>query len=487
MTPDDPAQDRAPTPGEPTGGVAWDEATAARWFDAWWDGTLDLEEAARLEATLRQDPALRRRFQQEARLHHDLAHALHDDPNPEVIWQRIADTLSASRRLRIVNSVSDRLPRTPWWRRSLGRRLAVAAAILTAIGSGWLWQREETVPPGTHLAKAGMAFETPVQQTILKWAGEETRGVLAAGGEVQIDGKNRKQVRLVRGDLELSVAHQVPGDALAIQAGPATAQVVGTRLLVSHDPLRQLATLAVREGLVRWFDARDQVLVQAGVKASADARGLWLRYGNQPLPGAEMILDEPLPMGANLLVGDAERLPNVRRICVKNVGIVEDTGGPWPAAWTAQSWQVGSRGEIAIAPHPMDGTPSFQLRNLSGIPSVQLNMPIWVNLKANTAYRFAFRYRSDGQSRPSFHIALDDRWWNDSPIPMAEGRWRTVAMDLPVAATTRTFRVTICNHDGTPADRLSVSAIRLVEMPLIPGAVVPLPAPVPTPFLGKRP
>ena len=447
-----------------SGEVRWDEATFAAWFDAWWDAALDQNQATHLEEAMRRDPELRQRFQREIRWHHQLAHALVEATEPDVMWRRIVDTVSAFRRQSISEVVLTHAPRRTVWRKWLS--LTVAAGLLLACGSAWWWQREPLSTGGPAVARVGLRVKAAEQVSTLRWDGETTTATLALGGELRIDAKEPKRVQLIRGQLDLAVAHQPAGVAYALVAGPATAEVIGTKLQLVHDPDRRESALRVFDGLVRWSDHRDQILVGAGMAGFADARGLWLHRRRQPIPGPELILDVPLPEGRNLLVGEAAELPAVRRLCEKNVAKVSDTGGPWPRTWLAQSWQLGSRGEIAIAPHPTDGTPSFQLRNLSGLPSVQLNMPTPVRLLPDTVYRFAFRYRSTGQCYPTFHIGLDQRWWNDSPIPLAEGRWRTVTVDLPVASQARDFRVTICNHAGGPMDLFAVSAIRLVALPL---------------------
>ena len=415
-----------------------------------------------LLAELQRDPSQVAKLRQQLLLDH----LLHDAVSPTAgdFSQRVLQRAHRAPSGRFVQRVLLKArQRRAAPRAQVAQTVWTAACAALLVLTGWLlWHESSTdsaAPNASVFARDGLELASASAMRTVHWRGEATSAVLAPHSAIRIGGADAKQVHLLAGRIELMVAPQVPGKPMRVQAGRATAEVVGTKLAVS------LATdgtaLEVVEGTVRFSANAQSVLVGANLAAIADQDGLWLlsHFYRDRFARGRLVLDQPPPSGTNLVRGLPATLRQTRAITRKRPESLQViAGAPLDQRWIAQSYLPDSQGEIVVGPHPVDGVACFQLRNLSGVPSVQLlqvGIPV-----VSGVYRFSLTYRTSGSAMPNFHLGMGGSYLFDLPLPQAPDQWRTALVDVQVPNGTCGF--TIQNAAPEPQSMLAICDVRLV-------------------------
>lgn len=277
-------------------------------LEAYLDGggadALNEDEAARLMAWLREDPAHVRELVLAARLHNELRHA---------VRTRVARSKpSDSSRTRQVRSAASSARLRPWpglRRRWLVTAIAAAAGLLVALAA-WLPQRgdgaaalaevvavasADGLPPGIRRAGA------PASETFLVTVGmrvgaddrivsrsatvtlasrrDASRFVVAPQSALSLSAPGAGaalRVALDQGSLRASVAKQAPGATLSLVTPHAVVEVIGTEFELAVEATA--TRLEVTEGSVRFTRLGDGAVseVAAGARAAS--------YGAKPSP-----------------------------------------------------------------------------------------------------------------------------------------------------------------------------------------------------------
>ncbi|HYE06187.1 MAG TPA: FecR family protein [Planctomycetota bacterium] len=278
-------------------------------IERWRDAALSAVELDALRARMRDDPAFRARFVDEARFHGMLAGLLGDD-GPALLT-RVENAIAGSRPSglhRLVDTVERRVershPRPPGgatraFTRAGGRRsptmrrIGVALAALVVIAVVWTMQapRSATIArvaaaSAATLDRAGVSRSLGADEAIqsgdvvttaagsatIAYA-DGTRIDLAADSTAAFAaGAVGKRIRLDHGVARASVARQPAGAPLEIATPHAAIVVVGTRFTLGVAPSG--TDLTVDEGRVALLRGGERREVAAGEIARADGDGI---------------------------------------------------------------------------------------------------------------------------------------------------------------------------------------------------------------------
>lgn len=360
------------------------------------------------------------------------------------------------------------------------RGLAAAAMLMISVLA---WQmvptstRETTVAGTDLIARDGLHVIADASWQTVRWPNEDTTCRVAPGSEVVLADADAKRVRLIGGSLQWSVARQPAERRLEITTGQATAQVIGTSFTISTDGNGAGAhtTLSVKSGEVRFSDRHGSVTVHASKRARSDAQGLWLNYSP---PAGSMAMTQQdhavpyrltdstdIPTGPSLIPGDMARYVAAHRHMTHSPdGVLSDrlvTGTIWPITLNVVKHGPGE-GEAVLGPHPADGTACLRLRTLSGGPFVQLLIDS-KPLAVGTAHRLSWRYRTTANGALAFWIMTNKNIRSRTEnLPVAQGGWQTVVIDLPPTTTPNTnVSLRMQNHAASPDDVLAIADLAL--------------------------
>ncbi len=271
-----------------------DDRDAADLVDRHFDGGLDADEAERLMAWLREDPARVRDLVRAARMHGDLRHAVraraaasgtsvgHDRASSSRRSSQIQTTARPgswrSARPWIAAAAASLILALCWTLRHGGgeQSPAIAEVVAVATGSGPapLIARPGSDPialvAGTRVSADDRILTRSASVTV-RSTRDATRFELAPETTASWTTENGSpRVALAHGRLRAAVAKQAPGSVLTLSTPHALVEVIGTAFVLAVDS--SATSLEVSEGKVRFTRLHDGTVaeVAAGARASCD-------------------------------------------------------------------------------------------------------------------------------------------------------------------------------------------------------------------------